>query len=87
MPKTAMATPRLLGGKLSMRMAWERGCKAPPAAPWMTRASTRSPRLVAAPQAAEAAVNTTMQPIKNRLRPNRPASQPVIGSTMALDIR
>ncbi len=70
-----------------MRMACESGCSAPPAAPWITRASTSSPRLAAAPHAAEASVNTTMQPIKNRFRPKSPASHPVIGNTMALDIR
>ena len=39
------------------------------------------------PQAAEAKVKRTMQPIRNRLRPKKLPSQPVIGSTMALETR
>ena len=72
MPKTAMATPRFRGGKLSIKIACDKGCGAPPAAPCTTRAKIRKPRLAAAPQAADANVKTTMQPIKKRLRPKPP---------------
>ena len=86
-PKTAMATPRLAGGKLSIRIACDSGCSAPPAAPCTTRAKISQESSVAAPQAAEANVKTTMQTIKNRFRPKKVLSQPVIGSTMALATR
>ena len=45
------------------------------------------PRSAASPQSVEASVNRTMQPIRNRLRPKKLLSQPVIGSTMALETR
>ena len=73
MPKTAIAMPRLAGGKLSMRIACDKGCSAPPAAPCTTRAKTRKPSVVAAPQAAEASVKKAMQAIRNRFRPKKPA--------------
>jgi len=41
----------------------------------------------AIPQAADAKVKMAIQPIKNRLRPKKPLSQPVIGNTMALETR
>ena len=44
-------------------------------------------RLVALPQRTEAAVNMKMQTMKKRFRPNRLASQPLIGRTMALDTK
>ena len=46
MPKTAIAMPRLAGGKLSMRIACDKGCSAPPAAPCSTRAKMRKPSVV-----------------------------------------
>ena len=85
--KAAIAAPRRAGGKLSMRMAWAMGWSAPPPAPWRIRATTSMPRLVAAPQRADATVNTTMQATRKRLRPNRLPSQAVIGSTIAFDTR
>ena len=42
---------------------------------------------MAIPQPAEAKVKKAMQPIKNRLRPKKPLSQPVIGNTMALETK
>src|SRR5580700_3012507 len=44
-------------------------------------------RLVALPQRTEATVNMKMQTMKKRFRPNRLASQPLIGRTMALDTK
>ncbi len=87
MANAAIAAPRRAGGKLSMRTAWAMGWSAPPPAPWRIRAITSMPRLVAAPQSADAAVNTMMHTIRNRLRPNRLPSHAVIGSTIALDTR
>ena len=43
--------------------------------------------LVAAPQMAEASVNTATQVMRKRLRPKRTESQPVMGSTTALATR
>ncbi len=86
-PKVAMAIPRLAGGKLSIRIDCDSGCKAPPAAPWRMRAKISIPSVVAAPQAAEASVNKPMQAMRNRFRPKKLLSQPVIGSTMAFETR
>ena len=86
-PKTAMAVPRLATGKLSRRIAWESGCSAPPAAPCTTRATMSQESSLAAPHVAEAKVKMTMQAIKNRFRPKKLLSHPVIGNTMALATR
>jgi len=85
--KVAMATPRRAGGKLSSRMAWAIGCRAPPPMPCSTRATISMPRLVAAPQMAEDAVKMTMQASRKRLRPNTELSHAVVGRMMALDTR
>src|ERR1700720_4437135 len=53
----------------------------------MTRAISRNPRLQATPQSSELSVNKAMQIMKNRLRPNIPTNQPLIGSTIAFDTR
>src|ERR1700732_3821307 len=53
----------------------------------MILATSRKPRLQATPQSNELSVNTAMQIMKKRLRPNRPTNQPLIGSTMAFDTR
>src|SRR5580658_1775904 len=53
----------------------------------MTLASSRNPKLQATPQSRELAVNSAMQIMKKRLRPNMPTNQPLIGSTMALETR
>ena len=87
MPKVAMATPRFSGGKLSSSTACEMGTSAPPPMPWKMRATMRKPRSGAMPQSTEASVNRPMQTVSSRFRPKRIPSQPVIGSTMALDTR
>src|SRR5579883_3182009 len=86
-PKSAKAMPRLLGGKVSARMDCARGCSPPPQAPWSTRNRTSAPRLGASPQSSELMVKPTMQIMKKRLRPKVAASQPLIGSTTALETR
>src|SRR5579862_1605408 len=53
----------------------------------MTRNSMSMARLGAAPHSNELTVNITMHSRKNRLRPNKPASHPLMGSTIALDTR
>jgi hypothetical protein len=87
MAKMAMPCPRFSGGKLSNRMACDIGWSAPPAAPCKIRERINRSRLSAAPHRADAAVKSAMQIVRNRLRPKRIPSHPVIGSTMALDTR
>ena len=70
-----------------MRMACEIGSRAPPAAPWTMRARISIPMLLAMPQTAEDKLKSIVQVIRNRLRPKKLLSQPVIGSTMALATR
>ncbi len=82
-----MALPRSCGGNASRRTAWESGCIAPPVAPWIKRNMTRSGRLGARPHSSDAIVNPLTDVISRRLRPNVRASQPVIGSTIALATR
>ena len=87
MPKTAIATPRLAGGKLSMRIACDNGCSAPPAAPCTNAGENEEAQLVGHAASRRGQREDAMQPIKNRLRPKKPLSQPVIGNTMALETR
>src|SRR5258708_7056551 len=82
-----MAAPRFLGGKDSRRMACERGWRAPPPAPWMTRASSMMARVGAAPQAKLAMVKMVTQDMRKRLRPNLRENQLLAGRTMALATR
>ena len=87
MPYTAIAMPCLVRGKLSTRMAWEMGCRPPPPAPWRIRKKISRGRFGAKPQRKELMVKMMTQPMKRRLRPRSMESQPVSGSTMALEIR
>src|SRR5580698_8240360 len=68
-------------------MACAMGWSPPPPAPWITRNRSSMLRLVALPQRTEATVNMKMQKMKKRFRPNRLASQPLIGRTMAFDTK
>jgi len=45
-----MAAPRFSWGKLSTRMAWDVGCRAPPPRPCMMRKKISQGRLGARPQ-------------------------------------
>ena len=56
---------------------------AAPNAPCRMRKMTISCRFCAAPHMAEATVKPTMETRKTCLRPNRPASQPVVGVMIA----
>src|SRR5580658_3563811 len=87
MPYSANAKPRCCGGKVSARIACAIGCRPPPPAPCSTRKKSSSPRLGANPHSKELTVKIARQPMKNRLRPNRPASQPLIGRMIALETR
>src|SRR5262249_28148659 len=86
-PYRANARPRFSGGKVSARMACAIGCRPPPPAPCKIRKSRRKPRLGAKPQSNELTLKIARQIMKNRLRPTAPASQPLIGRTMALETR
>ncbi len=83
----AIATPRRAGGKLSIRMAWAIGCRAPPPTPCRTRATMSMPRLVAAPHTADEIVKSAMQVSRKRFRPNAELSHAVVGRMIALDTR
>ena len=82
-----MAKPRLAGGKLSIKMACEMGCNAPPPAPCTMEAMIRKVRFGASPQAKEASVKMPMQIMRKRLRPSNAENQAVAGRTTALEIR
>ncbi len=82
-----MARPRRAGEKLSRRIACAMGWSAPPPTPCSTRAKISTPRLVAAPHAAEASVKITMQVSRKRLRPNTALSHAETGSTIAFEMR
>jgi len=87
MPNSPNATPRRSGGKVSARMAWAIGCRPPPPVPCRMRNRISSARLGASPQSSELTVNRTMHVMKNCTRPNAPAIQPLMGSTMAFETR
>src|SRR5271165_798763 len=53
----------------------------------MILANNRNPKLQATPQSSELSVNTAMQIMKNRLRPNRPTNHPLMGNTIAFETR
>src|SRR6516164_1283445 len=55
--------------------------------PCKTRNSSSAPRFGAMPQRNELTVNINRHPMKNRLRPSVPASQALIGNTMAFEAR
>src|SRR5213595_3070747 len=59
----------------------------PPPRPWKMRAMISVVRLGAAPDRNELTTNSVLQSRKKRLRPRRPASQPVAGITTALAAR
>src|ERR1700712_108817 len=82
-----IAMPRFLGGKLSSRMACERGWRAPPPAPCATRARSMTGSDHAAPQAKLEMVKMVTQDIRKRLRPNRSENQLEAGRTIAFATR
>src|SRR5215469_3111242 len=55
--------------------------------PCKTRNSSSAPRFGAMPHRNELTVKINRHPMKNRLRPSVPASQPLIGNTMAFEAR
>src|SRR6266566_5316172 len=81
--QNAIACPRFSAGKDSRSTAWESGCNPPPHAPWMIRKMIKNPSDGANPQRNDDAVNPVTAISSRRLRPKRPASQPVIGRMMA----
>src|ERR671925_883077 len=86
-PQMAIASPRWWNGKISQRIAWESGMMGPPPRPWKIRAMMSVVRFGAAPDRNELTTNSVLQIRKKRLRPRRPASQPVAGMTTALAAR
>jgi hypothetical protein len=86
-PNSAIAIPRRAGEKLSIRMDCESGCKAPPPAPWATRASSKNTRLGAAPHKKDDTVKMATHVIRKRLRPNLSANQLLVGRITAFATR
>src|SRR5690349_3504921 len=86
-PQKPIALPRSSGLNDSSSTACDSGCNAPPVAPWRMRKITSDARFGATPHRNDARVKPTVDTISNRLRPNRPASQPVIGRMIALATR
>ena len=83
MAHSAMAAFALALGKMRSSRVWESGISSPPENPCITRPSTRTPRLWAKPQLSENPPNSAMATANTRTAPNRPAIQPVSGTTMA----
>ncbi len=87
MPHTDMAIPRCRSGKISHMMACESGMSGPPPMPCSIRAISSVVMFGASPHRTDAAVNSTVQIRKKRLRPSRLESQPVAGRMTALAAR
>src|SRR5436190_22280001 len=86
-PQKPMALPRSCGGNASSSTACESGCKQPPLAPCMMRKRMSVPSVGASPHKKDDAVKPTTDSMSSRFRPNRLASQPVIGRMIALATR
>ena len=82
-PKMAIACPCFSRGLMSSSTAWESGISAAPNTPCSRRKITSSGRLVAMPQSIEAITNPEIETRNRRLRPTRPATQPVSGVMIA----
>ncbi len=74
---------RSCGGNVRNSSVIPTGVSSPPAMPCTTRASTRTGRSWASPQAAEAAVKTARAPRKTFFVPQRSPSQPATGRATA----
>ena len=83
MPHTAIAGPWRSGGLMSSRIAWLIGTSAAPKTPCSRRNPTSSPRPLATPHNPDTTVKPTIDHSISRLRPNRPATQPVSGVMIA----
>src|SRR5581483_12029660 len=86
-PQKPIALPRSLGGKASRSTACDSGCMAPPVAPCRHRKTMSIPRLGARPQRKEESVKPETESSSRRFRPNRLASQPVMGRMIAFATR
>src|SRR5262245_1523950 len=86
-PQKPIALPRSCGGNASSRTACDSGCSAPPVAPCRIRKTISVHRFGARPQRNDAVVKPITDIISRFLRPNNPASQPVIGRMIALATR
>ena len=82
-PHNAMAEPCFSRGQVSSRTACDSGTSAAPQRPCSSRNRTIWPRVWARPHKTEATVNPATWTRNSRLRPNRPASQPVGGVMIA----
>ena len=83
----AIALPRSSGGKVSRRIACDRGPIMPPVTPCKMRKNTSNSRLGAMPHRKEAAVKLATLTNIRRRRPKVLASQPLIGRITAVAAR
>src|SRR3989442_4243432 len=86
-PQKPIALPRSCGGNASSSTACDSGCSAPPVAPCRIRKRISVKRFGARPHRTDDGVKPTTDIISRFLRPNSPASQPVIGRMIALATR
>ena len=68
---------------MSRSTVWESGTSAAPKMPCSTRKRIISSRLVAMPQAIDAAMKPAVETMNSSRRPKRSASQPVTGVMIA----
>ncbi len=81
--QSPIAWPRCWTGKTRIISVCDIGMIGPPHRPCITRNATRKPSDGAKPQSAEQMPKPTMPKTKTFTAPNRPASQPVSGTTIA----
>jgi len=86
-PKSAMAMPCSFTGKVSSKIACDKGCMPPPPKPCKTRKNIKLERFQALPQKKELMVKSETENRRYFLRPKNRASHPVIGITIAFDTR
>ncbi len=84
MPQNAVAVPCCSLGKVSSVIAWESGTSGAPNRPWQVRHRISSGKEPARPHMTVLAVKPATAPSSRRLRPSRPASQPVGGVAIAV---
>ena len=82
----AVATPCCAFGKACSMMTCPVASSPPPPSPWTTRQKISPGRDVERPHINEASVKTMMEAAKYCRRPNRSESQPVVGSTITLEM-
>jgi len=83
-PQNAVAVPCCSLGKVSRVIAWESGTSGAPNSPCKVRHRISSGSEVARPHSTVLTVKPNIAASSRRLRPKRPASQPVGGVAIAV---